>query len=433
MTSFTKRLAAIVASAAMLGALAACSQDSAGGGDSEAGDLTDTSISGEIRYAFWDLNQKPAMEQTIAAFNKKYPDVKVKIETTPGPEFFEKLQTQASSDTLPDVFWMNAPNFQLYASNKMLEPATPLIDQKLADPANYPPELNELYTLDGVQYGLPKDYDTIAVFYNKALFDKAGVEYPSKDWTWEEMREKAKAVSTKLDGVYGVAGNVAGGHETYYNTMLQAGGTIISEDKKKSGFDDPKSIEGLQYIRDLIADKSMPTPAELSDTPANQMFLNGRAAMFWAGSWSNAELLGSDLKKDIEVAPLPAGPDGSATVIHGLTNAVSAKSENKPAAQAFQAFLSSEEAAQIQAEAGAAVPAFNGTQTAWVESAPWNLQVFLDEAEKSAVPYPVSLNTAEWNQLEVELLPQAFSGERPVEEVAAELATKMNKILADEK
>lgn len=432
MTSFPTRIAAIAASMAMIGALGACSTEPAKDGGSTGADLSDTSISGEIRYAFWDLNQKPAMEKTIAAFNKRYPDIKVTIETTPGPEFFEKLQTQASSDTLPDVFWMNAPNFQLYASNDMLEPATPLVDQGLADPANYPAALNELYTHDGVQYGMPKDYDTIGVFYNKALFDKAGVEYPSDDWTWAEMRDKAAELTAKLDGVYGVAGNLAGGHETYYNTMLQSGGYVVSDDKKKSGFDDPKSIAGLQYFRDLIAAKSMPTPAELSDTPANQLFLNSRAAMFWAGSWSNAELLGSDLKKNIEVAPLPAGSGGTATVIHGLTNAVSAKSGNKPAAQAFQAFLSSKEAALIQAESGAAVPAFNGTQTAWVESAPWNLQVFLDEAEKSARPYPVSLNTAEWNQLEVELLPQAFTGQRPVEEVAAELATKMNEILAGE-
>jgi multiple sugar transport system substrate-binding protein len=178
--------------------------------------------------------------------------------------------------------------------------------------------------------------------------------------------------------------------------------------------------------------RSMPTPAELSDTPANQMFLNGRAAMYWGGSWSNAELLASDLVEDIEVAPLPAGPGGSATVIHGLTNAVSAKSKNKAAAQAFQAFLSGKEAALIQAKAGAAVPAFNGTQQAWIDSAPWKLQVFLAEAEKSAHPYPISLKTAEWNQLEVELLPQALSGERPVEEVAAELAAQMNEILAGE-
>ncbi|MFX4271403.1 hypothetical protein ACQBAR_12415 [Propionibacteriaceae bacterium Y1685] len=99
---------------------------------------------------------------------------------------------------------------------------------------------------------------------------------------------------------------------------------------------------------------------------------------------------------------------------------------------AFQAFLASEEAALIQAKSGAAVPAYNGTQTAWVESAPWNLQVFLDEAENSAVPYPVSLNTAEWNQFETELLPQAFTGERPVEEAAGEMATRMNEILAGE-
>ncbi|GAA1783581.1 sugar ABC transporter substrate-binding protein [Leucobacter iarius] len=403
-------------------ALSGCS----GGGASEA--ASDHNLKAEISYAFWDVNQKPAMEALIKDFNKEFPNITVKTQITPYANYFTKLQTQGSSNTLPDVFWLNGPNFQLYASNDMLEPMS-----KDLKPADYPKALNDLYSWQGTQYGAPKDFDTIAVYYNKAIFDEAGVAYPTADWTWDEFHQKAKAISDKLKskGIYGVASGLNGGQEVYYNTILQAGGSIISEDGKKSGYDDPKSIAGLQFVRDLVADDSSPTPSQLSDTPQDQWFINGKSAMIWSGTWSNSEFLGSQVKDSIAVAPLPKG-ERKATVIHGLANAVAKGSKNKAAALAFQNYLGSKQAAETQAKLGAANPAFNGTQQAFVDSAPWDLNIFENAATEYAFPYPISKNTAAWNKLENDLLPAAFSGEQPVPDVAKKLAAEMNKALEKE-
>jgi multiple sugar transport system substrate-binding protein len=420
-----KALLAAGATVAAAALLAACSSNT-GSGSADA--TADPNLSATISYAFWDSNQKPAMDALIKDFNKGYPKIKVTEQITPYQNFFTKLQTQGSSKTLPDVFWMNGPNFQLYASNGLLEPLSSGVE-----PANYPASLNELYSYDGKQYGAPKDFDTIGVYYNKALFDKAGVAYPTADWTWDEFHQKAKAISDKLkdDGVFGVASGLAGGQEVYYNTILQSGGSIISKDGKKSGYNDPKSIAGLQFVRDLIADGSSPTPSQLSDTPQDQWFINSKSAMFWSGTWVNAELLASPVKDQIALAPLPKG-ERAATVIHGLANVVAKDSKNKAAAIAFQNYLAGKEAAQIQAEMGAANPAFNDTQQAFVKSAPWDLNIFLTEANDSSFPYPISKNTAAWNKFESDLLPDAFDGKRPVAEVAKELADKMNAALAKE-
>lgn len=390
-------------------------------------DVADKGTTAEISYAYWDETQKDAMDQIIAEFNKEYPGITVKSDITPYSEYFGKLQTQASSDTLPDVFWMNGPNFQLYASNNKFEPLPDGVD-----PSDYPEALADLYSYDGVRFGAPKDFDTVAVYYNKALFDEAGVEYPTKGWTWDEFHTKAKAISDALGdkGVYGTVNGLTGGQEMYYNTILQAGGEVITDDGK-SGYDSPEAIRGLQFVADLIADGSAPTLQQLSDTPQNAWFVNGKSAMFWSGTWSNAELRESAIVDEIGVAPLPSD-EREATVIHGLANVVSASSKQKAAAEAFLTFLASERAAEIQAETGAANPAFNGTQDAFIASAPYELQVFLDVAETSSFPYPVSKNTAAWNQLENELLPDAFSGERPVADVAKELAEKMDASLAEE-
>ncbi|MFI5084821.1 MAG: ABC transporter substrate-binding protein [Actinomycetales bacterium] len=391
-------------------------------------------LKSDITYSYWDVNQKPAMDKVIAQFNEKYPNIKVTSEITPWAQYWTKLQTQGSSNTLPDVFWMNGPNFQLYATNGQLQPLTSLTDSKQVDPANYPDSLNKLYSTGGKQYGVPKDFDTIALWYNKAIFAKAGVPLPTGSWTWDDFHKAAKTISDKLkdQGIYGVATNLSGGQEGYYDSILQAGGNVISADGKKSGYDDPASIKGLQLWADLIADGSSPTLAQMSDTPANKWFDNGKAAMEWTGTWQVSEIKASPVSADASVVPLPSGTQ-KATVIHGLANVVSAKSKNMQAAEAFQAFLGTKAAALTQADMGAANPAFNGTQQAFVDSVPsFNIKVFEDAANQYALPFPVSKNTAAWNQLETDLLPDAFSGKKPVADVAKDLADKMNALLAKE-
>lgn len=413
-----KSVPIVVAGATVL-ALAGCAGGATGSGSG--------SDNAEITYAIWDENQVPALEQNIEDFNKEHPEITVKIDVTPWEQYWTKLQTQASSKTLPDIFWMNGPNFQLYAGNDQLAPITDGVD-----PANYPDALNELYSLDGTQYAVPKDFDTVAVWYNKTLLEQAGVAEPTADWTWDDFKESSKQVSDALksEGIFGTVAGLSNGQSSYYDTIFQAGGEVITEDGK-SGYDSPEAIEGLQFWADLIADGSSPTLNQLADTEAKAYFSSGKAAFFWSGTWDVSMLAETDVKDVVSVVPLPKDKE-QATVIHGLANVVSANTKNIEAAQTFQEFLGTEEAQRTQAEMGAANPAFNDTQKAFVDSVPsFNLQVFLDAAEY-AKPYPVSRNTAAWTQLESDLLPAALSGERPVAEVAKELAEQMNAALADE-
>jgi len=418
---------------AMVAVLGLTSCSSGGGTTASPNEVANADTSASITYAVWDEKQRPALEKNIADFNKTYPKIKVTVDLTPWAQYWTKLQTQGSSSTLPDVFWMNGPNFQLYASNGQLEPMTSAIAAKKIDPASYPKALIDMYSLNNVQYGVPKDFDTVALWYNKAILAQAGVAVPTDKWTWEDFKTAAKTVSDKLHakGIYGVAGEM-NGQIGAYNTILQAGGNVISADGKKSGYDNPKTIDGLKFWADLVANGSSPTPKQLSDTPANVWFTSSKSAFFYGGSWATADLSTAKNTKDLDVVPLPRGTT-QATVIHGLANVVSAKSKNKTAAMAFAAYLGSKEAQLTQAKTGTVIPAFNGTQDAFVASVPhFNLQVFLDGAKDYSFPLPISKNTAAWNQIEADLLPQAFSGQRPVAEVAAELATKMNEVLAKE-
>lgn len=159
-----RALGALAASAAAVLALSACSSSATG--ESSGGDVT-------LSYAIWDENQKPAMEDIAAAYTEEHPNVTIEIQVTPYKEYFTKLQTAVTGGSAADVFWMNGPNFQLYASNGQLAPLDDV------DAADYPQGLVDLYTYEDALYGAPKDFDTVALWYNKALFDAAGVEYPS--------------------------------------------------------------------------------------------------------------------------------------------------------------------------------------------------------------------------------------------------------------
>lgn len=412
--------------------LTACSGD--GGGAS--GDFAlpeDREISAKLNYGIWDNVQQPAMEEIIDAFNEEYPNIEVSITTAPFDQYFTRLQTQAGSGEMPDVLWMNGPNVQLYASEGMLMPLSELLEAGDIDPGNYPGAMNELYTMEGEQYAVPKDFDTIGLWYNKRLFDEAGVEYPSDGWTWDDFRSAAKTISDELgdQGVYGFAGGVAN-QALVYPAIMQAGGEIISEDGTTSGYDSSEARQAFQMLADMVEDGLSPSVATTTDTEYYELFSSERAAMAWDGNWRVATYADSPAMENIQVTHLPR-EQRQATPIHGIGNAVAANTSEPEAAAAFLAFLGGEQAAIIQAEMGTANPAFTGSQDAYIASVPeFDLQVFIDAAEEYAIQYPVSLNTAAWLNEESEYFPALISGEMTVDEGTSALAEAMNAHLEAE-
>lgn len=425
-----RRLTSAAAVGAVVGALAlaACSPtgDQTGtpsGSTSSTAEPAD--LSGDITYMFWNRTQQPAIEQEISEFNKQYPDVTVTLDLTPWDTYWTKLQTLAQSGTLPDVFWLNNDNFELYASNGLLAKAPDTIDYSA-----FTQSVVESYAYDGVQYGIPSFQAGLGVWYNKAVLEKAGVAVPSPDWTWEDFQRDAKAVSDALksEGIYGVTDDLSDGNATYYPTILQAGGYVISPDGKQSGFDTEAGIAGLSFWRDLIANGSSPTLQQLADTSDFDWFSSGKSAFFWGISSYADRLADSDVAADVDVLPLPTGKV-AANIVLGNSNVLSANSKNPEAAAAFVEFLAGEPAQQLIATA--TWPARSGSpQVLWEAKYRYDMQVFVDAQKISKSPFPSLPTTAEWQQAEQALMPKLMSGEEPVDTVAKEIATHVNAILA---
>ncbi|MBB6693656.1 sugar ABC transporter substrate-binding protein [Cohnella xylanilytica] len=437
-----QKSAAAVAGALLVSslALAGCGNSNDGGeaagspsaGGASAGGGSQKSVT--ISYTIWDKNQQPAMEAIAEAFTKQNPNIKVKVDVIPWGEYWTKMSAAAPAGTLPDVFWMHGGQFIKYATGQFLEPITDKVQAGEIDLNNYASNLGSIYTLDGQNYGIPKDFDTIGLAYNKELFDQAGIPYPDDTWDYAKLAEVAKKLSQPDKGIYGFGAKMdtqAG----YWNDMLANGGHIISADMTKSGYDEPASIEALKARYQMILDKASPTHQQMTDTDTVEMFKSGKLAMIFDGSWDNGNLASSDIiKGKYDWAPLPKGKVARGNIINGLGNVMSAKGKHKEESWQFLKFLGSKEAAEITARMGAAIPAYKDTQDEWVKSKPdLNLQVFIDQAA-DATPYPSgSKSYPIWFAKESEIMSQAWGGAISIEEGAKQVAEMMNQAIADEK
>jgi multiple sugar transport system substrate-binding protein len=415
-----KKLLTAAAVVATVGLLTACSTPSA---------ESDEKVT--ITYQVWAGTQTPAMQEIAAAFEKENPNISVEVQELPWPQYWSTLQTSAQGGTAPDAFWMLAQQIRPYAAGGQLLDITDAIESEGVDLSNYPQAVLDLYDQgDGAIYGLPKDFDTNAIWYNKAIFDAAGVDYPTDEWTWEDFRAAAKAITNPEAGVWGVAAPIdyQGG---YYNSIFQAGGQVISDDGTTALIDSPEAIAGLKFWTDLQADGSSPTLQQLSDTEAETQFEQGKIGMYLSGAYWALQLYNNtEMRDNIDVAPLPIG-EKRATVTSGIANVGYAGTEHPEEVKKFLLFASGETAANIQAETGAVLPAFKGTEQTWMDAMPefTNLQVFIDAAEY-AVPLPVQGNAAEWQGMQAEFLTPAWNGTQSVEEAAKLYADAINKVLA---
>lgn len=403
--------------------LVACGNDS----ETPAAEEVSKDIEATLTLAYWDKNQTPTVEGLLETFKEKFPNVTVQTDIVGFQDYWTKIRTQAEGNNLPDVFWMNGPNIQLYATNDMLAEVTGDVDW-----ANYPEALVELYTVDGTHYGIPKDFDTVGVWCNKAIVEEAGVTLPDGEWTWDEFLAIAGQVRDSLgDRGWTVGGNyLTGGQSTYYGSIGQAGGYVIQDGK--SGYDTPETQRGIEFWANMVEDGICAPPTVLSDTSARDLFLSDRLAFHFVGSWEAGALTEYPTPENVWVMPLPQDKE-RASVIHGLSYAASKGGDNVALALELVRHMTTKEAADLEAANGTAIPAFNGTQQPWVDKHPdWNLQVFIDAAENYGMAYPVSKNTSAWNELENTIITPAIAGERPVVDACNELAEKMNALLEGE-
>jgi multiple sugar transport system substrate-binding protein len=294
---------------------------------------------------------------------------------------------------------------------------------------NYPQAITNLYTLNNKVYAVPKDIDTVALWYNKTLFDQAGVKYPDSSWTWDTLLENAKKLTNADKGIYGLgAFNTA--QSGYYNYIFQNNGKVLNAQGTKSEFNNKDTQAALQFYTDLILkEKVSPSVQEFAENSEASFFESGHQAMGTFGSFYMNEFIQNDyVTKNCDVAILPKGKT-RASVSNGLGNAVAANTKHKAAAIKFVKFLGSKQGNVLQAEKAGVIPAYTAVANHWVKAFPqFHSQVFVDSLKYSKV-LPHSKNTVKASTLETEVLTKVFSGKESVDKGTQQIYSGVNDIL----
>lgn len=429
-----KKLTALCLAGAMVLSTAACGGGSGDSGSSGGDGGSGSSEGGELSISIWDTNQEPGINEILADFTEET-GIKTKLTVVKWDEYWTMLEAGAQGGSLPDVFWMHSNESERYMSNDMLLDLTDKIaESDLIDPANYPEDIWGLYTHEDKYYAVPKDVDTIALWYNKTMFDEAELEYPTADWTWDDMFEAAKKL-TKDDGSqYGLALRNDNNQAGYYNMIYDNGGYVINDDRTKSGWDDPKTIEAMEQVEEFIKAGVMPSMETMSENGEDVLFQSGKVAMVLQGSWMLAAYRDNEYTAencDCVELPKSATTDRRVSIYNGLGWAASASGSNTENAWKLIEYLGSEAAQKKQAELGVTMSAYTGTSDAWADSADFNLKAYLNMMDDMVIR-PYSKSTVTWENEDNEILKEVYTGDKSMADACKEMADQMNEKLAEE-
>jgi multiple sugar transport system substrate-binding protein len=334
----------------------------------------------EINYWLWDVLQLPAYQAAAAAFEKANPDIKVKITQTAWGDYWTSLSTGFVSGTAPDVFTDHLARYPEFVENDLLVDIAPLIKRDKLPTNIYFGGLYELWGRGGKQYGLPKDWDTIALIYNKAMLDKAGVDPKElNDLTWNpkdggSFGQLIAKLSVDEAGNNGLSSNfnpnkvkqyglLMGGSPDGFGQVEWSHFAVSDAFKFHDGpwakgfhYDDPKLAETLKWIVDSQKKGFIVPAKDARQLGENSFFAAGKGAMALTGSWM-INWYADNAKFDKGFAPLPKGPDGRKSMFNGLADSIWVGSKHKEEAWKWVKFLGSEDGQMIIAGYGVVFPA----------------------------------------------------------------------------
>lgn len=421
-----KKATSVFLAGIMAVSLAAC-------GGNEDSDNKEEGGGKELIIAIWDTQQEPGLTEITDKFTEET-GIQCKIQVTPWDQYWTMLEAGATGGSLPDVFWMHSNMINQYAEYDMLLDLTDAINDSGIDMSKYPEGLVSLYqNKDGKQLGIPKDMDTSALWYNKTMFDEAGIDYPDETWTWDTLAETAKEL-TKDDGSqYGFVISPAANQEGYYNMIYDWGGEVISDDMKTSGWDNPKTIEAMQFIEDLTQSGSMPGYNTIAENEPIALLQSGKVAMCLLGSWHLAAMADNEYALEhCDVSVLPSYNGKRISIYNGLAWSAAASTPNAEEAAQLITYLGTEESQKMQADLGVTMAAYDGVSEGFTKKyETYNVQAYLDMMD-DVVMRPYSKNTTIWEDMSQEKLVAAWNGTASMEDVCKEIAEEMNNALASE-
>ncbi len=322
--------------------LAGCGGSGSGGSDSGKT---------QIRFATWDVAEDVDKQQELVdKFNEEHDDIEVTLEAY-GSDFDTKISAGMGSGDTPDVMYMW--NYPAYYDG--LEPLDDYIAEEGDEyKSNFYDTLWDYNKMDGSTYGIPVGFTTHCLFYNKDIFDEAGVEYPTADWTWDDLQAAAKTISEKTDAK-GFSFQMKPDPYDFEMYLWSNGTSYCDENGEMDGYiNSEESQEVFQMFQDMEKDEY----ATSTEGDGTDEFRAGSTAMYVYGSWAINTLNEDGVNYGVTTIPAfaDAGQD-SVSILSSSGLSMSKDSEHKDAAWEFIKYWTNEEC--NKARIGTELPVLN--------------------------------------------------------------------------
>ena len=283
-----------------------------------------------ITYATFSASgaQEETLKKMVEVFEEKNPDIKVDVQLTGYDDYFTKLATTVGGGNAPDVFEMNMENFLAYMLRGACADLTGLVD-----PASYSEGTLSAVSSDGKLYAVPMSFSTCVLFYNKALFDQAGLEYPDDTWTWTEAQAAAEKIRALGDDIWGYYQPVS--YNEFYKSVKGNGGSLLNEDYTAFTVNTPENVAVLEAMLNRVRgeDRVMPNAEDMAGRGDWDLFSEGKLGMLVTGIWGFQTFTDQcDFDWDITVEP---GFKDKSTFFFANVNCVSTASTKQEAAARF--------------------------------------------------------------------------------------------------
>ena len=335
------------------------------------------------------------------------------------------------------MFAIDAPLYLDYQSKGVLLNLTPYLDKNPGMLDGLYPQTLQAYQTPQGYFGLPRDFQTIVLFYNKNMFDKAGLAYPNADWTWDDLRAAAKKLTlTGTDGKttqYGFSFDMWDMEPGYSEAIWSYGGDMLNANHTQTLLGAPQARQAWQLLYDMtFVDKTIPD-SNTSGQYGGDTFLAGVSAMTALGHWVVPGY--ADAKLNFDAAPMPKGPAGRFTSVNSAGFVIAKGSKHPAQAFTFLKFVLSTAGQTRLAELGFACPVLKSIAESPVflnQKIAINQQVFLDALQYAKIK-PVFKGYDEWASAVGDGMAPVWRGEADLNKTLDEVVVAADAVLAKNK
>jgi len=379
-----------------------------------------------IRYVLWDSAQLPAYQKSADVFMEKHPDIKIEITQLGWDDYWTGLQTDMVGGAAADVFTDHLAKFKDFASKGQLLDIEPYVKRDNINTAVYMNNLQKLWeTQDGKRYGLPKDWDTVAICYNKTMLEKAGItekEADSLTWNYTDGGTFQKFIAE-----LSIDSKGRNGLDPHFDAknVVQYGFTLTHNDDRgqvqfsplavSTGwmytdglydhtyhYDDPRFIATIKWMHQMLL-KGYIAPLAVTQSGARSLFLAQKSASLFDGDYMIGTYASNGVFT-VGFAKLPQGPKGRRSMTNGLADSIWAGTKHPEQAWQWVKFLASEESQNIVGSFGVVFPAIRSGVDAALKTYSekgYDVTAFTDEAIEPGCTfyYPILDHSTEVAQI----------------------------------